>query len=657
MKKMIKFFAFAAIAALAFVSCNKEIEVSVAPVEDGIKVAVVADMPMTKTALGEATASNIAIDWVNGVDKVGFFNHTADVNVQSSAVVVDGSGKATFTATVPSAGTYYAYYPYQNFTGDNAPSAEGVIVEISNNQRPSPTSFDPKADILVSTGFAATGETDTPASIQFKRVGAFMRIQFVDGTTGSKLSGEHANIVAIQIDTDGAPRLSAKYRLHGENGATYQSGWKKITASYDEGVFVLTGDGKYAFFGVKPQTFANAQRFFVTAETDHYSISKTITLPSEIVVNPGDMLPIKITLTDGDVIKNKLAKVWGNYGVAGVAGWPAYVAGAEGLDGALRNACFDDDYVYIPKTSGASTDGENFDEASVYMFNVSDGAYAGKVQRTTSPDYMAGTWASTHPVSCARMMKNTNPSVNGGKDILIVANLCDGTQQVRIYAWENGIASQPKLLSNFQGMANRRWGDRIWTEGTYQSGKIWFRNFYAVGTTAWLNVTNGVLSAEFLAKGAISVDEANNISDYKNFDPVSSNYGIVSTASGNGIHLISGTSVSKTYAGYKRCYGWEAFTYNAKNYLAYLDMSGGTNLPIVVVLEGDSDSLSNLEATLDAKNIVARAALATSNQNDFTTTGVYATSSVGDCIVRFIGGVPYILGMTRGGIALFRFEP
>ena len=69
MKKMIKFFAFAAIAALAFVSCQKEVEVSVVPAGEGIQIAVVADMPQTKT---ELTGAN-TIGWSAG-DKIDFVN-------------------------------------------------------------------------------------------------------------------------------------------------------------------------------------------------------------------------------------------------------------------------------------------------------------------------------------------------------------------------------------------------------------------------------------------------------------------------------------------------------------------------------------------------------------------------------------------------------
>ena len=142
------------------------------------------------------------------------------------------------------------------------------------------------------------------------------------------------------------------------------------------------------------------------------------------------------------------------------------------------------------------------------------------------------------------------------------------------------------------------------------------------------------------------------ITEYTSFS--NGAYGIVSSNSGSGIYLLTGTATTKTYADYKRCFGWHAFEFNGKNYLAYLDMSTGTDKPIVTILEGASDSVANLQATLDAKTVAFRAAFATADTEDFTTGTAYATNNVGDCQVRIIDGTPYILGATRGSMALFK---
>ena len=352
-----------------------------------------------------------------------------------------------------------------------------------------------------------------------------------------------------------------------------------------------------------------------------------------------------------------LDKVWGIYGEAGVCGWPGKVSGIEDLDGNIRNATFDDDFVYIPKTKAVSADG-NFTEYKIFKFKVSDGSYAGLVTPATDPAYMAGTWASTFPVSCARVMKNTDPAVNNGKDILVCTNLCDG-QNVRLYAWINGVDQQPQLLTNFSSA--RRFGDRISVEGTYQDGRVWYRSF-AGGMTAFINLVPGYTSGFngshawnwVEALGATATDDGDSmITEYTSFNKGA--FGIVSTNSGKGIYLLTGTATTKNYTDYKRCWGWHAFEYEGVNYIAYLDLSTGTDKPIVTVIEGASSTVAELQATLEAKKVVARAAFATADVNDFTTGTAYATNNVGECEFRVINGEPYILGATRGSIALFKF--
>ena len=352
-----------------------------------------------------------------------------------------------------------------------------------------------------------------------------------------------------------------------------------------------------------------------------------------------------------------LVKVWGIYGEAGVCGWPGKVAGIEDLDGNIRNATFDDEHVYIPKTK-AVVDGEVFTEKKMFMFSLADGSYEGLVTPSIDPAYMDNaTWANTFPMSCARVMKNTDPELNGGKDILVCTNLCDG-QVVRLYAWVNGVAEQPRLIASF--INARRFGDRISVEGTYQEGRVWYRSF-AGGMTAFINLVpgytegfNGSHAWNWVEPlGATATEDGDNIiSEYTSFNKGA--YGIVASNSSNGIYLLTGTATTKNYPEYKRCFGWHAFAFEGTDYIAYLDMSTGTDKPIITILEGASDTVANLQATLDAKKVAFKAAFATADVEDFTTGTAYATNNVGECEVRIIDGTPYILGATRGSIALFK---
>ena len=454
MKKVTSVLMFAAAAAATLVSCNKEMDKPEVPQGEGIKVTVIAGNPETKTTLG---ANGKTVSW-NSTDKVGFFNHTADVNVESSAASIDGEGKATFTATVPSAGTYYAYYPYQDETGSNAPTEDGVIARIPNNQTPTPTSFDPKADLLLSSAFSATGATDTPADIRFKRLGAFLKIQFIDGTTGTKLSGEYATSVKVQ----GEQYLSAKYRIHGVNGAVYQnSGWKAITATYDAGTYALTTAGQYTIIGVRPQTFATGSTLAITITTGKYLINKTLTMPSDVVLGAGNLLPINVTLTDADVKSTSvsISRVWGLYSTSAAA-WNEYYGGTANTD---RNVAMDEDYIYICETVQNTP--------KIWAISRTNTA-------SVKPVSVEGILTDSYwPTACPRVIKNTDASINGGKDVLVVSSMSNSQMELYLYAYLDGIDKKPTPVKLGGYIEGRRLGDTFTHWGTLQKGMYFFKDF------------------------------------------------------------------------------------------------------------------------------------------------------------------------------------
>ena len=465
---------FAVVAAATLVSCNREIEKSLVEENDGIQVSVIAEQVQTKTAL----SGSKSIVW-SASDKVGFINGSDGVNVESTTAVIDGEGKATFTGTVPSAGTYYAYYPYFA-DGSYDPDAEGVTVRLQNNQYPTATSFDPKADLMVSTGFAATGSTDTPSTIEFKRLGAFIRVQFVDKTTGTVLSGEHASLVSIEHSDN---KICGRLKISGTNGLVDpNSGYKKVSAHYEGDAFELTADGKYAFFGVKPVTLATGTTLTITAKTDNYNITKTITLTSDIVLGAGDIQPLKINLADANVAAKTLqiATVWEKKSTGSTA-WNTYYGGTAGTD---RNIAMDDDYVYIAENSGT---------AKLWAINRTDATDVKAVNVT-------GVTGGTHLLACPRVIPNTDPLINGGKDVLACSNLTRGGEEPKLYVWNNGIDNAPTAIELITSATTCWYGDVFTVYGSMQSGILFFDKIGASEGTPNGVVTfdlNGTIPAKF----------------------------------------------------------------------------------------------------------------------------------------------------------------
>jgi len=632
MKKITSVMMLAAAAAAALVSCNKEIEKPEVPQEsEGIKVTIVTGEPETKTVL---ESNGKSVSWA-GTDKVGFFNHTDGVNVQSSAAVIDGDGKATFTATVPAAGTYYAYYPYQA-DGSYAPDTDGVTVRILNTQSPTPTSFDPATDLLVSTSFEATGATDTPASIQFKRLGAFIKVQFSDKTTGNKLAGEYASSVSIQADTKIVGRLKISGKSEGQL-IDPDSGYQKVTANYDAHTYEVLNAEHAAYFGIKPVTLAKDSKLIVTLTTGKYNISKTLTLKKDAVIKAGNVLPITVTLNDADV-KLRSMRQWGWY--SGDKLWTNNVTAISVTHndgyGMVRSLAMDDEYIYLPKSSSYA--------------NIA------AVKITDAHDQLAGTitginGGSTFKTSFVRVIKNTDAGVNGGKDILLLCNLTatdSDANQLRVYAYENGIGAAPKQIAGFcWDSANnvndwRRYGDRFYVTGTYQDGKLYFPSFNA-NKTVILSIANGARTAVTqIAAGAASPEGIKDVTVY----PGDNKLFFTNASVANLVAPTGGKSNGwDEYSLSKSCdvaigtWGYNFFEFNGQNYIAYARTSG--NKAWVEIIEDKGDLISSLEA--QAGLVKSPIHSATDLDAD------HATGGLADCCVRVIGGEVYIAALTRDG--------
>lgn len=653
MKKITSVMMLAAAAAAALVSCNKEIEKPEVPQEsEGIKVTIVTGEPETKTVL---ESNGKSVSWA-GTDKVGFFNHTAGVNVQSSAAVIDGDGKATFTATVPAAGTYYAYYPYQA-DGSYAPDTDGVTVRIPNTQSPTPTSFDPATDLLVSTSFEATGATDTPASIQFKRLGAFIKVQFSDKTTGNKLAGEYASSVSIQAETKIVGRLKISGKSEGQL-IDPDSGYQKVTANYVGDTYEVLNAANAVYFGIKPVTLAKNSKLIVTLTTGKYNISKTLTLKKDAVIGAGKLLPITVTIEDTD-LPIFIERVWGKYSTSD-SYWNASFGGTASAD---RNIAMDDDYIYLPETTAA---------AKLWMIPL-DG--------TTDPSLanVEGVSGGTHALSCVRVVPNTSSKVNGGKDFLMACNLTTNSEStaLTVYSWNNGTSNAPVSESVSNGR-QLRIGDKFSVYGSLQDGALFFRNWNGTdgwggkGTIlvlrmAWADVPSG---GYFNPRITFSYEDGG-INAYYPYPGDASN-GFIANVSATGKYASftnsplntspnSSGSFTESSGYYENTAGYNFLEYNGKRYVAYVKNAGDGDGRFYILQGETTDSWKDI---LESKRkVIYQAAIqqdlayADGDYHEDLAKGVTKTSanSALDCTARIIGEDLYFAVLKQGvGLSLFK---
>lgn len=362
-------------------------------------------------------------------------------------------------------------------------------------------------------------------------------------------------------------------------------------------------------------------------------------------------------------------RIWGHYSdAAGKLPWfmnkGLSVDGLVGTyGGADRNYTMDDDFVYIAQSNAV---------AAIHKFDVKTGAYAGTLSvenvvtadNVTDFDKEAGL---TYPLNCVRMFPNTNPEVNGGKDVLVVSNLAETNAYLAIYAYVDGIDEAPVKVYGLK--AARRFGDKMSVSGVWGNGYFWLRS-NEDGRALVANIPfdgKGVEGVQtWIAAYNIDVNDYAVMGEVY-WTPQKDNtipgYCLIGTNSDKGLHLMSGITGAGTgselacYPALASTFGWNFFESNGKKYIAFVSVLDKEH-PSVQVIEGDYTTEAGLKAALDAyspKTVVFSAPL--QDELDPTVAG-YTGSTIGDCYVRNVNGEIYMLaGANQVGLSLFKLNP
>ena len=249
------------------------------------------------------------------------------------------------------------------------------------------------------------------------------------------------------------------------------------------------------------------------------------------------------------------------------------------------------------------------------------------------------------------MIKNTDASVNGGKDVLLMSNLSAANGgNIVIYAYTNGITAAPIKLAQFAwDSANsvedwRRYGDRFFVTGTWQDGKIYLPSFHA-NKTVVLSVANGARTAVTqIAAGADNSPEGIKDmtvypDDTKLFITNNSIANLVAPTGGKSAQGWDEYTLSGSSANGKGTWGYNFFTFEGKKYIAYARISG--NKAWIEVVEDKGDLLTSLA---DQTGLL-KAPLHSATNLD----AEFETGGLADCCVRTIGGNVFLVGLTRDG--------
>lgn len=332
--------------------------------------------------------------------------------------------------------------------------------------------------------------------------------------------------------------------------------------------------------------------------------------------------------------------------------WDAAVPFGNGQD---RNMTMDSEYVYVAQAAGGN--------GAIKAISIADPAQTKDVKVTTYTP--AGLDNGTHAITCVRMLPNNDPAVNGGKDVLVASNLTtgDGTEKLIVYIWTNGIDADPNYFVIDSGA--RRLGDKFTVKGTYQAGELHFFDFNDGNTVIRVTVTEGVAGlwgtpelAYATGRYAMPVAGAYNIGECTihpdaTFDGDGNpNAALLTTNAVNGFFTQDAgnayvASAWGTDPALSQTYGYNFFSHNDKNYIAYVKVAGDRNSAALNIIE-DVNGAADFKGTLEAQT-----GLFTAPVNGTGNAG----HGLGDCATAVADGVRYIAVMGQNiGISLYRLN-
>ena len=347
-------------------------------------------------------------------------------------------------------------------------------------------------------------------------------------------------------------------------------------------------------------------------------------------------------------------RMWGFYATSSTEPWQA----AFGLSDA-RNITMDD--VYVPQSAGG--------DPVLKAISIADPAVVKNVN-------VEGISGGTHTLSCVRMVPNTDPNVNGGKDILLATNLSLGDgSHLNYYAWLNGIDNPPTL--SLVDDSGRRMGDKFIVVGSWNNGEIYAKD-YNTGNIVRNAMTGGRIGewpgADGLAyargrmdyNGAVPTAAGTIGSAYvypgteKAGTEIPANLFVTSTAGANWLTNNEGSNVFVSTAelplGMTHGYNFFTDAVTGAKYVAYVALDASQAMGSVKVISDFNGTPDGFLAVLQSHKVVFEAPM--QDEMDATVASPCpATHSTGDCVVRTVGDETYMAVMVQNvGLSLFKLN-
>ena len=391
MIKQIKNLMLVAVAAMGFVACSDNIEEATRPVEAKmVEMTITAGMEDTRTAIDE---TNKVVNWSAG-DQLKVLENSATYRT-TTAINIDGTGKALFTVSFPqnttaTAFTYNAIYPATAVIEDDADKIDNtkVKVTVKDQQLATATSFDPDADILVSKHIDAEAQP-TELNMQFKRLVAL-------GKMTLKNLPDDAKIEKVIFTAAAGKGLAGRNYVDATTGEVsqycYYGKTNVLTISYDEAT-----SSRDIYFTCNPFEMVAGDTFSVKAVCGDKSYTREVEIPADrsLKFTEGNLGTFSVDMTNATVETNSIftngqyviiAKNGSSYyAMKGVKGSGNYMTYAQvTYDGSANNFTTDDEtLVWTIAASDGGFTIQNNEGKYLYGSNSGNYAYLGDAQTLT----------------------------------------------------------------------------------------------------------------------------------------------------------------------------------------------------------------------------------------------------------------------------------
>ena len=298
MKNIFKSLMLVAVAAMGF-ACQEANEENYTPTNPReVVMTIIADMDEeTRTYISDEANGKIA--W-SADDKLKVIENSNMYAETSNTEIVDGKAKFTvaFTKTSAESFVYNAIFPADIVQEENTNSSiqtNRIKVITKDTQKPTATSFDSQADILVSKQLEFDAQP-TELNMQFKRLVALGKISLTNLPADEKISQVVFTAGANDI-------LAGRNYVDAVKGEVTEYGYSDfgtnvLTLNYDEAI--STRD---IYFTCNPFDMAEGDTFKVKVVCEDNTYTREVTIPKDrsLVFTEGDMTTFTVNMKDATI--------------------------------------------------------------------------------------------------------------------------------------------------------------------------------------------------------------------------------------------------------------------------------------------------------------------------------------------------------------------